>query len=194
MDTTVDPINIPTSLTRHQLEDWILFGILVANKEATSTRKKLDSLLADLGSMESPFARVKHSIRYRTLDKHLRKHKVGQYTRILRAFTEVVKIDLDKVSVESLESVHGIGPKTARMTMLYYLPDAEVVPLDTHVLKYLRKLGYMDVPKATPSAGPTYQLWERTFIEEAKKAGMSVRDFDTYVWKMYAKSQNATRG
>jgi 3-methyladenine DNA glycosylase/8-oxoguanine DNA glycosylase len=125
--------------------------------------------------------------------KYLQEAKVGQYRRIERAFREACQLDLDKISIETLEAVHGIGPKTARMILLYYLPDSEVVPLDTHILKHLRALGHEGVPKATPPAGPTYQRWEAAFVGEAKKAGMSVRDFDTYVWKLYATSTKATR-
>jgi thermostable 8-oxoguanine DNA glycosylase len=194
MDSTVDPINIPKTLTRHQLEDWILFGICVANKEATQTRNKLDALLKDLGRHASPFDRVRSAMVKGTLMATLTKHRVGQYGRIYKAFTQVVELDLDNISVASLESVHGIGPKTARMTLLYYLPDAEVVPLDTHILKYLRKLGYEDAPKATPPSGKTYEKWEAIFVAEAKKAGATVREFDTYVWRMYAKSQNGSMG
>lgn len=198
MDATVDPLKIPKKLTRPQLEDWILFGILVANKEATQTRHKLDLLLGSLHTEYpealTPFEAVRGSVKAGTLMTYLKTIRSGQYTRVERAFREVIELDLDNLSVAALEGVHGIGPKTARMILLYHLPDLEVVPLDTHVLKYLRKLGYEDVPKATPSAGKNYQKWEAIFVEEAKKAGKTVRDFDTMVWQMYAKSLNGTRG
>jgi thermostable 8-oxoguanine DNA glycosylase len=70
------------------------------------------------------------------------------------------------------------------MTILYYEPDAQVVPLDTHVLKWLRKQGY-DAPKSTPT-GRRYLELERAFIAEARKRGKNVRDLDTEVWKSYA--------
>lgn len=199
MTETVDPTQIPDKpLTRLQLEDWILFGILVANKEATQTRSKLNRLYELLGARypwtEWYFPAVRSAVEDNVLMDVLREVRTGQYARVERAFREVINLDLDNLTVASLESVHGIGPKTARMLILYAKPGMEVVPLDTHVLKYLRKLGYENVPKATPPAGPSYRRWEATFIEEAKKAGMSVRDFDTRVWKMYAKSQNPTRG
>lgn len=165
---------------------------MVANKEAKSTEKKLHLLYKELPGY-TPFNKVKKAVEGGYLMDALKKVKVGQYTRIHRAFTEVIELNLDTVSVESLESVHGIGPKTARMIMLYYQPNLSVVPLDTHVLKHLRVLGY-DAPKSTPAPGNTYKKWEQIFIEEAKKAGMSVREYDTYVWKKYAKSLNSQRG
>lgn len=196
--TTVDPLKIPKKLTKVQLEDWILFGVLVANKEATQTRNKLNALLEALYTEAdyalTPFAAVREAVKKGTLLGHLQAIRTGQYGRIERAFREVVEIDADPdtLTVEALEAVHGIGPKTARMIVLYAGPDTAVVPLDTHVLKYLRKLGYENVPKATPSSGAKYRYWESVFIKEAAKARMSVREFDTMVWQMYAKSLNGT--
>lgn len=198
MDATVDPTNIPTKLTRVQLEDWLVFSICVANKEASQTRKKVDLFFSELRyaypALYTPFAIIRAAVKDGKLRGYLEMIRTGQYNRIERALTELIEVNLDTVSVESLEAVHGIGPKTARMAMLYYLPGLEVVPLDTHVLKYLRKLGYEDAPKATPSAGKSYQKWEAIFVAEAKKAGKTVREFDTMVWQMYAKSLNGTNG
>ena len=197
----VDPNKIPKRMSRYQLEDWIVFGICVANKEATQTRKKVDALYELLWNREldsallefpatGPFVRLRRAIDGGYLTESIRKIKLGQYRRIERAFREVINLDLDSISVEMLESVHGIGPKTARMIMLYYDPTLEVMPLDTHVLKYLRKLRYKNVPKMTPSAGPTYRKWEQICIEEAEAHGMTVRDFDTWIWQQYAVALN----
>lgn len=197
----VDPTNIPKRLTRSKLEAWILFGILVANKEADQTRKKLDQLFTNMQAELQDWSLTAFELvnaideKPGALLRHLKEARTGQYTRIEKAFRQVAKLDADTktLTVEALEACHGIGPKTARMIVLYAGPETSVVPLDTHVLKYLRKLGY-DCPKATPPAGPKYRYWESVFVSEAKKAGMSVRDFDTYVWKMYAKSTQPTRG
>lgn len=187
----IDPFQIPPALTRLQLEDWILFGILVANKEAAQTRRKLDLLLGSLHSAypeaKGPFELIRYSAAAGTLLANLKLIRSGQYTRIERAFREVIELDLDHITVKALETVHGIGPKTARMVLLYHLPNLEVVPLDTHILKYLSKLGYEDVPNSTPPAGKKYRYWESVFVAEAKKAGITVREFDTKVWQMYAK-------
>jgi thermostable 8-oxoguanine DNA glycosylase len=187
----IDPYDLNQPWTKARLEEWILFGICVANKPARATAEKLDRFL-DAGvacrwegeCAESPFARVRFFIRYKQLGWRLRRFRMGQYKRINRAFREVVKLDLDTVSVESLEQVHGIGPKTARMIMLYYKPELQVVPLDTHVLKWLKAQGY-NAPKSTPT-GKRYRELEQAFLAEANKMGLSAKELDTRVWQLYA--------
>lgn len=183
----VDPTAIPEKMTDSQLEWWILFGICVAGKGAKQTEKKLNEFLADCHyswSHWSPFNKVKFQNRF--LMRKLMMHRMGQYKRIAKAFRQAVQIDLRGISVPVLEAVAGIGPKTARMIMLYYDPAANCVPLDTHILKYLRVQGY-DAPKSTPPAGKTYTRLEAAFQQEAAKAGKTVRQLDTEVWKSYAR-------
>jgi hypothetical protein len=191
--TAVDPYNIPKLMTRGQLEYWILFGICVAGKSAKQTEAKLNAFLdAGVASrwegdcIESPFCRVKFYIRYKQLGWRLRHFKMGQYKRINKAFRAAVNLDLDNVSIESLEKVPGLGPKTARMTMLYYDPNAQCIPLDTHILKWLRANGY-DAPKSTPPSGKKYRELELAFLAEGKKRGLTPQEWDTRVWKTYAK-------
>jgi hypothetical protein len=172
-------------MSKNQLQWWILFGICVAGKGARQTEEKMNRFL-DLSAAITPFGRVKSMIQYGELGQNLRKVKMGQYARINKAFRHAVNLDLDNLTVKSLEQVPGIGPKTARMTILYYEPEAECVPLDTHILKWLRSKGY-DAPKSTPPAGKKYLELEQAFVAEARKRNVSVRNLDTLVWKTYAK-------
>jgi thermostable 8-oxoguanine DNA glycosylase len=135
----------------------------------------------------SPFGCVRWAIEGGQLGRLLRKHKLGQYKRINKAFRAAVNLDLGNISIDLLETVPGLGMKTARMTMLYYEPDAECVPLDTHLLKFLRARGY-DAPKSTPGSRNKYLELEKAFVAEAKKRGKSVRELDTEVWQHYAKA------
>lgn len=189
----VDPYNLPKLMSRPQLEWWILFGICVAGKSAKQTEAKLNAFLdAGIGSrwegdcIKSPFCRVKFYIKFKQLGWRLRHFKMGQYKRINKAFRKAVNLDLDNLTIESLESVPGLGPKTARMIILYYQPDVECIPLDTHVLKWLRANGY-NAPKSTPQAGKKYRELELAFLAEGKKRGLTPREWDTQVWKSYAK-------
>jgi hypothetical protein len=189
----VDPYNIPKRMSRPQLEYWILFGICVAGKSAKQTYDKLDRFLdAGIGSrwdgdcVDSPFCRVKFFIKYKQLGWRLRHFKMGQYKRINKAFRAAVNLDLENLTIESLEKVPGLGPKTARMVILYSQPNVECIPLDTHILKWLRANGY-DAPKSTPPAGKKYRELELAFIAEGKKRGLTPADWDTQVWKSYAK-------
>lgn len=185
----MDPTNLPKRMTKLQLEWWILFGICVAGKSAKGTEKKLTALLDDMQSLmsetsSSPFTLVRTAIERGRLGHLLRKHKMGKYTLFNKAFRAAVQIDLDTITIQSLEKVPGIGPKTARMTILYYEPEVDCVPLDTHILKWLKLHGY-DAPKSTPQSGKRYLELEKAFIAEAKKRGKSVREFDTEVWQSY---------
>jgi hypothetical protein len=184
--TTVDPYDIPKRMTKSELEWWILFGIAVAGKGAKQTTKKLNAFL-ELNAAVTPFGKVKSMIQYGELGKNLRKVKLGKYKLFNKAYRAAVNLDLDNISVEMLEQIPGIGFKTARMTILYYEPNAEVVPLDTHVLKWLKAQGY-DAPKATPGSKKKYLELERAFVTEAKRRGLSVRELDTQVWKQYART------
>ena len=183
-----DPTNTGVITGRANKEYWVLFGICVANKSAEQTSKKMKQFFSFAHARdETPFETVSSIIAFGTLGIVLRRFKFGQYTRIERAWSEVVKLDVDKdLSVAKLESIHGIGPKTARMLMLYVEPDLEVAPLDTHVLKYLRLMGVPNVPKGTPPGGPAYKRLEDIFIAEAKAQGKTPRQLDSEVWNAYS--------
>jgi thermostable 8-oxoguanine DNA glycosylase len=66
------------------------------------------------------------------------------------------------------------------------------VPLDTHILKFLRTLG-LDAPKATPGSRKQYLALEAAFVFEAKCRGKTTRELDTEVWKFYANKPTAER-
>lgn len=185
----IDPHNLPAGrMSREYLEEWILFGILVANKPAQATAKKLHHLLtamgADLAPYQSPFTILRVVIQKGVLRKYLLEARTGQYSRIERALREVVNLDLDNLTVEALEGITGIGPKTARMLMLYYKPELELAPLDTHILKFLRAEGY-DAPANTPT-GRKYLELEAAFIGEARKRSLTPFQLDKQVWHQYA--------
>jgi hypothetical protein len=188
----VDPTNLPQRMSRPQLEWWILFGICVAGKSAKGTEKKVQAFMefpyTNMGSNKpmSPFERVRFMIRHKKLAVALKHVRMGKYALFNKAFRAAVNIDLDNISVESLEKIPGIGPKTARMTAMYGFPDTagEVAVLDTHILKWLRLKGY-DAPKSTPQAGRRYLQLEQAFIAEAKKQGKTARELDTEIWQSY---------
>jgi thermostable 8-oxoguanine DNA glycosylase len=114
-------------------------------------------------------------------------HKLGQYNRIGNAFKGILQFKgkLQTVTVAELESINGIGSKTARFFILHSRPNQKVAVLDTHILKWLDSLGYANVPKATPP--PTkYYIFESWFLQEAQARNMSVADLDLHIWKSYA--------
>jgi hypothetical protein len=184
----VDPFNLPSEpMSQGQLQYWILFSIAVAGKGAKVTEQKMVAFLEDEGRpLLSPFGIVKLYIERGQLLSKLKKHKLGKYKLLDAGFREAIELDLDNLNVEKLDAVTGIGPKSARMIMMYGFPDQkEYAVLDTHVLKWLKAHGY-DVPNATPD-GKTYDRLEKIVLEEAAKHKMTARQFDTYVWQLYAK-------
>lgn len=185
----VDVQNMPKTISGKEDREWfVLFSICVAGKSAKQTREKLNQYL----SPGSPFLSVQWDIDSGMLDTSLRAYKFGQYKRIEKAFREVVKLDVMKdLTVEKLEAIPGIGPKTARFIVLYTDPEADCVPLDTHILKYLAKKCEgtpLKIPKSTPPAGKIYNALEELFRGFARQEGKSVRQLDTEVWQSYARA------
>ena len=193
LNAEVDPFKLPKLMTPRQLEYWILFSIAVAGKSADQTHKKLNAALADMpsdraSSYDSPFNRVLWADMIpRELYKILKRNKLGKYRLLLKAFRAAARLDAERIDIPTLEAVPGIGPKSARLIMLYSAPEANCVPLDTHILKYLAAQGIKDVPKSTPAAGPRYNKLERQFQLLARVQGKTVRELDTEVWNSYAK-------
>lgn len=186
----------PTTITNFnrteaELEEFLMFAILVAGKTAKTQAKKLEEFLSSketLGLPEdtTPFEYIEYLIKGNMLSSLMMKHKLGQYKRLTFAFIGICKFkgNLKNVSVEELESVNGIGSKTARFFVLHSRPDANVAVLDTHILKWLNEQGY-NAPKATPPKKKYSQL-EKIFLTEAWKREMSPADLDLTIWKSYA--------
>jgi thermostable 8-oxoguanine DNA glycosylase len=192
--------------TEAELEEFLMFAILVAGKGAEQQAKKLDAYLKTITAMDmglgkkwTPFNGLEYTIQLEDffrdhhkkeinlLDSQMKKHKLGQYNRIGNAFREILKFKgrLKKVTIEELESVKGIGSKTARFFVLHSRPDAQVAVLDTHILKWLNEKGYKGIPKATPPK-KKYAEIEKLFLTEAIIHQMTPADLDLTIWKSYA--------
>jgi thermostable 8-oxoguanine DNA glycosylase len=120
------------------------------------------------------------------LDTQMKKFKLGQYKRIGNAFKGILQFKrmLRIVTIEQLESIKGIGSKTARFFILHSRPDQKVAVLDTHILKWLREQGY-SAPKQTPTK-KRYAILESIFLTEAWKREMNPADLDLMIWKSFS--------
>jgi thermostable 8-oxoguanine DNA glycosylase len=186
MSFFIDPADpIKFDRTDAELETFWLFCLVVAGKTAQTQARLLDNFLSGLWGA-SAFDRIRQAWQEAVLLIRLQESRLGQYGRLYHAMTQSLEVDLRTCTVDDLEAIHGVGPKTARMFLMMSRPDQEYAALDTHVLKHLRANG-IPAPKATPPAGPTYQRLEQAFIGLAKKSGMSVVDYDLNVWKQYAR-------
>ena len=167
--------------TENELQEFLLFCIVVAGKNSQQQAKKLAEFL-NIWPHLSPFEIIRRLDSHGALCTRLEWTRMGQYTRIVNAFRQVAKLaSLTTITVSELEKVKGIGPKTARFFILHSRPTMHLAVLDTHILKWMREQGY-NAPKATPS-GQRYLTLEVNFLAEARKRGMSPADLDLAIWK-----------
>lgn len=182
----IDPTDvIKYDRTHAELEEWWLFSLIVAGKTAATQAKLLDAFLTENGTEgDSPYDVIRRLVATGTLDMRMREARLGQYTRLTRSFSESLILDLHTCTVEQLEAIHGVGPKTARMFLMHSRPDQRYAALDTHILKHLGTYGYT-VPKSTPT-GAKYRELEEAFLKLADDAGMSPSEYDLMIWKKYS--------
>lgn len=168
------------------LEMGIIFCVCVANKTEAHARRVTDGLTAR-PVWESPLGCIRVLMENGQLEAKLRDLHSGQYTRLTRCLSALCTsgLDLRTCTPADLEAIPGIGPKTSRYFILATRPGARYAALDTHILKWLRSLGY-DAPQGTPPAGPTYDRLEQAFLAEADRLGESPGDLDLRIWKQYA--------
>lgn len=188
MDYLVDPDNITRfDSDDRELELVLLFWICAAGKKAKTAAANLRRLLEDGRArfgVDGPFEVIRHY--GPDLAEELRLHGIGCYNNKGRSMLELAAkgLDLKRCSVSELESVRGIGPKTARCFVMHSRRGARHAGLDTHVLKYLRERG-VDAPASTPS-GRLYGELESVFLEMADRSGKTVAEFDLEIWRRYS--------
>lgn len=165
-----------------ELEEFLLFAILVAGKKSEQMAPKLEAFLKD--GTGTPLEHIRRL--GPKLEEQLRLIRMGQYGRIAQSFRSLAEseLDLSTCAVEDLEAIPGIGPKTARFFLLHTRKDVDVAALDTHILKFLRSLGH-PAPKKTPR-GAKYRRLEKIFIDVAKSRNTTVAQLDLEVWTSYA--------
>jgi thermostable 8-oxoguanine DNA glycosylase len=176
----VDPINFTKfDRSERELQEAILFCVLVTGKNAITTAKALDRLLNTklmpfdfLGRFSEPRLRVM-----------LKTAGIGCYNNKAKSIYELVHagFNLRTCSVDDLENIHGIGRKTSRYFVLHTRPNVNLAVLDVHILRHLAECGYK-VPPTTPSSKSKYEELEKIFLELAKKAGKSPCDYDLELW------------
>ena len=107
-----------------ELEEVILFWICAAGKNGVTAARCLGNLLKNWGlsfKEESPFKIIQILDRKNSLEKELKRFGIGCYTNKASFFRSLVYsgINLRTCSVDDLESIKGIGPKTARCFLIH---------------------------------------------------------------------------
>jgi len=177
--------------TKADLELFAIFAVCVAGKKAQQTADKVNDHFRDTETPTkrlTPFETIKSLVKIRVFGAYLQIAKVGQYKRIYRALRDLAEsgIDLKTCTVEDLEAIHGIGPKTSRFIIMHSRPKQRLATLDTHILRWMRDQG-IDTPKATPQSKKLYQKLEQKFLTLCDKCGMIPSQLDLKIWKQYSK-------
>ena len=177
--------------TKADLELFAIFAVCVAGKKAQQTADKVNDHFRDTETPTkrlTPFETIKSLVKIRVFGAYLQMAKVGQYKRIYRALRDLAEsgIDLKTCTVEDLEAIHGIGPKTSRFIIMHSRPNQRLATLDTHILRWMRDQG-IDTPKATPQSRKLYQKLEQKFLTLCDKCGMIPSQLDLKIWKQYSK-------
>jgi hypothetical protein len=192
----IDPTKITNyNLTISELEETLLFWVFAAGHNAISTARGVDKFLKRMykapDASYSPFASIVSANQrwgWRVVVDALATSGLGCWQIKSKTIHQLIYSDLDlrTCTVDELDAIYGIGPKTARCFVLHSRENVRVAGLDTHVLACLNDLG-LTVPK---SPGKKYNKIEGKFLEFADAAKRSVADLDLMIWNAYSSGKN----
>lgn len=180
--TLIDPKNITNyNRSRTELETFWLFCLFVAGKNSDTASLKLSQFLEDMTPWDTPFSYL------RSIDIHnsLIKIKSGQYTRLSKAISQSLDLDLKTCTLCDLNNIYGVGPKTSRFFLLHTRQNCEYAVLDTHILRWVRNYsGYENAPKNTPQNLNEYEKWSKVAISlmNISYPNLSLADIDLLIW------------
>ena len=177
--------------TKADLELFAIFAVCVAGKKSQQTADKVNNHFRDTQTPTkqlTPFETIKSLVKIRVFGAYLQMAKVGQYKRIYRALRGLAEsgIDLKTCTVEDLEAIHGIGPKTSRFIIMHSRPNQRLATLDTNILRWMRDQG-INTPKATPQSKKLYKELEQKFLTLCDKCAILPSQLDLKIWKQYSK-------
>jgi len=177
--------------TKADLELFAIFAVCVAGKGSQQTADKVNHYFREIETPTkqlTPFEGIRAMKDINLLSAWLQMTKLGQYKRIYRAFVELIEsgIDLKTCSVEELENIYGIGPKTARFIIMHSRPNQRLATLDTHILRWMRDQG-INAPKATPQSQKLYKELEDKFLTLCDESAILPSQLDLKIWKQYSK-------
>jgi hypothetical protein len=153
--------------TESELEEFLLFCVVVAGKNADQQARKLEDFLG--GAAPFPFIR---SLRGGELERRLKRVKLGKYALLGESFRRMARagVDLRSCAWERLLAFPGVGIKTAKFFVLHSRPRQMHGVLDTHILSWMRqhpaftgRLG-LKIPRHSPQDAAAYRFWETVYF------------------------------
>jgi 8-oxoguanine DNA glycosylase-like protein len=168
---------------RYTLEWKLLYSLIVAGKNAKFAENVMAKFMLQCPEGSTPFEYIRSMVDAGVLYSHLQECRSGNYGKLARAFMELgkINIDLSRCTPQLLETIKGIGPKTSRFFILWTRPGARYAALDTHILKWMKHKGYMNIPKSTPT-GKRYAKIEGWFLNYCDQHNISPGDLDYKIW------------
>jgi len=208
----IDPQNI-TNFDRdlEELEEFLLFGILVAGGRADIAAKAVNDLVARLKitwnnevyrQINDPRISLMRRLsdyvcvsvlgtdmlpseflagKFKKMGIRWHNQKAKSVIRLMETLYPMGGLDVLALATKPLEVFF----------ILHSRRGADCAVLDTHVLKYLRDSGVPNVPKSTPSSKSEYERLSKEFML-LKPDSVSLAEFDLKIWKMYASGYKAT--
>lgn len=207
------------------LQEFFFFAVAVQGKNSEQTARKVQALSDHISEMfvENPFyekVEPETGIIHYLLGEQdegnagmelLKEFKFGKYhqwEKLIDWFKGLKWELLDgmekpqtlgdwlrKATIERLEWIPSVGKKTSRFFKLHSDPEARCVPLDTHILKFLKDKHCHDperIPKQTPSSIYEYQSLETfaldymgNYITQSSTCS-TIAQADLEIWRSYA--------
>jgi hypothetical protein len=191
----IDPCNVTDhARTPAQLEEFLLFCVVVAGKNADQQARKLEGFLKG----RRPFALIRELERKGTLEQELKRVRIGKYSLLVRGFRQLAAsgIDLASCSWEDLTQFPGIGLKTAKFFVLHSREGEMHGVLDTHVLGWISEhwappgSRQVAVPRHSPQDPSSYRFWETVYFgmvtarfhHSARPGSVDWAKFDLDLW------------
>mgnify|MGYP000023218705 CR=1 FL=1 len=196
----IDPYKVTNfKRSQNELEEFLLFCIVVAGKTAYIQSRKLDEFLASIKirlmmpENINPFQTIKSAEQHGILFEEIKLAKLGQYKKIYSGFKYISdrEYNLSRMTPKILEEIPGVGMKTSRFFLLHsdtFYKD-KIAILDTHILKFIKENIDDRAPKSTPVIPLTYRFWESKFLTWCLENKKNVADFDLEVWKSFARTK-----
>lgn len=173
--------------TQYDLEALFLLALLVAGKTGRVMQRILDRFLSNAKGEETPFEYIQRLLKQggrKRLHERLATARTGMYTKVIDCMAELFRQELDirVCSIDELETLPGVGPKTSRFFIAYSRPEIRVAILDIHIMRFMRDHG-IDTPNQTPQNRKRYAELETQYLELADRLGIHPTKLDDDVWQ-----------